>query len=135
MALSRLGMRNVGPMKHAEVDLGDLTVLVGQQATGKTVFLELLKLVHDTGYVHAELSKHGYEWSNDLHTFLDVYLGEGMHTVWGHRSSLSVDGKPADLGDYAHKRNRSRSNRVFYIPAQRVVTLAGGWPSSGTAGG
>jgi hypothetical protein len=128
VAVSTLSLGNVGPSKIADVEFGDLTVLVGPQATGKTVFLELLKLVHDTGYVHGELSKHGYEWSNDLKTFLDIYLGEGMHTVWSSRSSMSVDGKLVELADYVHKRNRSKSNYVFYIPAQRVVTLASGWP-------
>lgn len=40
---------HVGPITDAEVTFGDLTVLVGPQATGKSVFLQFLKLLVDSG--------------------------------------------------------------------------------------
>jgi hypothetical protein len=93
--------------------------------------LQFLKLVADTGYVHDQLRKHGIEWGRDLAAFLDVYLGEGMREVWlkgDLNSAVSVDGNPADTGDLARPRNRTRKPSVFYIPAQRVLSLANGWP-------
>ena len=128
MSINRLCMANVGPVTRADITFGDLTVLVGQQATGKTLLLEILKLIEDTGYVHAELTKHGFDWGGRRNDFLSVFLGEGMQTVWTRESSVSLDGKRVDFDSYLRKGNRSRENHVFFIPAQRVLTLANGWP-------
>ena len=48
-----LRIENVGQIKKAEIDFGDLTVFVGPQATGKSIALQLLKLLLDTGQVQA----------------------------------------------------------------------------------
>lgn len=129
--MNRLALTHVGQIKRAEVQFGDLTVLVGPQATGKSIFLQFLKLALDTGYVHDQLRKHGIEWERRVPEFLDVYLGEGMRGVWREGtdgSAVSVDGQPADMADWVAPRHRSRKPTVFYIPAQRVLTLANGWP-------
>lgn len=42
-------MTNVGQLSQADMEFGDLTVLIGPEASGKTVFLELLKLAIGTG--------------------------------------------------------------------------------------
>ena len=55
----RLRIQNVGQIKEADVQFGDLTVFVGPQATGKSVALQLLKLAVDMGYVQEEMSRHG----------------------------------------------------------------------------
>ena len=41
----RLTIRNFGPIREAEMDFGDLTFLIGPQASGKSLSLELLKLI------------------------------------------------------------------------------------------
>jgi len=128
MSIQRLSLRNVGQMGYADIEFGDLTVLVGQQATGKTVFLEMLKLVADTGYIHSELTKHGFDWKGDRAAFLSIFLGEGMQTVWTPESSMDVDGEEVDVNTYVRRHRRTKENYVFYIPAQRVLTLANGWP-------
>ncbi len=128
MNIKRLCVENVGQIGRADIEFGDLTVLVGRQATGKTVFLELMKLAADTGHVHTELIKHGYDWSGDLSTFLSLYLGEGMQTVWSSDSAITVDGEPFDEAKFVRKRRTTKLNNVFYIPAQRVLSLANGWP-------
>ena len=131
MNITSLKVERVGQMECADVTFGDLTVLVGPQATGKSIFLQFLKLFADTGYVHDQLRKHGIEWGRDLSAFLDVYLGEGMREVWlkgDLTSAVSVDGTPADAADLARPRNRTKKPAVFYIPAQRVLSLANGWP-------
>lgn len=126
-----LKLEHVGQIVSADVAFGDLTVLVGPQATGKSVFLQFLKLALDTGYVHDQLRKHGIDWQRDVGSFLDVYLGEGMRGVWqnGHSpSAISFNGNALDMADLAAPRRRSRKGTAFYIPAQRVLSLANGWP-------
>ncbi len=126
-----LRLENVGQIKYADVTFGDLTVLVGPQATGKSIFLEFMKLVLDTGYVHDQLKKHGIDWKNDIGEFLNVYLGEGMREVWrndNEKSILFADGKKKEMSELARPRSRSKNGSVFYIPAQRVLSLANGWP-------
>lgn len=131
MSISTLRLENVGQIACAEVTFGDLTVLVGPQATGKSIFLQFLKLVLDTGYIHDQLRKHGIDWRRQIADFLDVYLGEGMRGVWRDGeppSAISWDGKPISINDLVTPRHRSRKTTVFYIPAQRVLSLANGWP-------
>ena len=53
----KLEIQNLGPVKNAAIEFGDLTVLVGPQATGKSITLQLLKLLVDTGFVQAELRR------------------------------------------------------------------------------
>jgi hypothetical protein len=127
--LKQFGLRDVGPIESAELDLKDLTVLVGKQATGKTLFLELLKLVLDKAHIHSQLRKHGFTWENkNVSTFLDLYLGEGMHTVWTAQSQMIINGKEAPIEKYISRRKASAPNYAFYIPAQRVITMENGWP-------
>ncbi|MBN1901396.1 ATP-binding protein [Candidatus Sumerlaeota bacterium] len=92
-----------------------------------------MKLILDTGYVHEQLKKHGIDWKRDIGEFLDVYLGEGMRGVWRNgtnktSSAISADQEPLMMSDLATARNRSKERTVFYIPAQRVLSLANGWP-------
>jgi hypothetical protein len=129
--LNRLKLIRVGQINCAEVQFGDLTVLVGPQATGKSVFLQFLKLALDTGYVHDQLRKHGIEWERSVPAFLNVYLGEGMGGVWregAEESTVEVEGRRADLTKWIALRHRSHKATAFYIPAQRVLSLANGWP-------
>ena len=44
-------------MNEAEISFGDLTVFVGPQATGKSIALQFLKLLVDTGYVQSEMKR------------------------------------------------------------------------------
>lgn len=81
-----MSLHNVGPISRAELTFGDLTVLVGPQATGKSIALQFLKLLLDKGQVHQQLVHYGIDWSGDEAHFLDVYFGEGMHAIWGLRS-------------------------------------------------
>ena len=128
-----LRLERVGQIVCADITFGDLTVLVGPQATGKSIFLQFLKLVLDTGYVHDQLRKHGIDWKRDIGEFLDVYLGEGMRGVWrninnAESSAIFYDHERIEMTDLATPRNRSKEGSVFYIPAQRVLSLANGWP-------
>ena len=43
----KLHIENFGPIKQADVTLGDLNISVGPQASGKSLFWQLLKLLLD----------------------------------------------------------------------------------------
>jgi AAA domain, putative AbiEii toxin, Type IV TA system len=127
--VTTLEINNVGPIRRADVRFGDLTVLVGPQASGKSIFLQFFKLVMDAGAILAELRQYGLDWSRDVARFLDVYLGEGMHGVWQPgRSKLSFNGESVDLAKLVGRQKRLKRLTTFYIPAQRVLTLGEGWP-------
>lgn len=131
MNITSLRLERVGQIRNADVTFGDVTVLVGAQASGKSIVLHFLKLVADTGYVHDVLRRHGIDWKRSLKSFLDVYLGEGLRGLWHDgesHSALAVSGKPVEAEDLARPLHRSNKSSVFYIPAQRVFSLANGWP-------
>src|SRR5262245_25951620 len=95
--MSTLELKNVAQIRDAKLRFGDLTVLVGPQATGKSIALQFLKLMVDTGNVQDELGRHGLDWSGKLPEFLDVYFGEGMRSIWHEQSSVTWKGKAVDL--------------------------------------
>src|SRR5204862_2828750 len=96
--MTTLNIGNLGQIKEASLTFGDLTVLVGPQATGKSIALQLLKLMVDAGQVQAELGRYGLDWSGKLAEFFDVYFGEGMRSIWRpNTSSVEWEGKAVDL--------------------------------------
>ncbi len=129
MPTASLILTNVGPMERAEVEFGDLTVLVGPQATGKSIFLQFLKLIVDAGAVLDHLKRHGLRWDRQIGDFLDVYLGEGMRGVWNEgQSQVLFQGNALDLNGLIARQKRDKRETLFFIPAQRVLTLGKGWP-------
>ena len=136
--IESLKLDRLGQIKCSDVTFGDLTVLVGPQATGKSIFLQFLKLIADTGYVHDQMKRHGMDWKRTVPDFLDVYMGDGMRELWRtgeEGSTVSANGNRQDAGELAQPRHRSRKASVFYIPAQRVLSLANGWPKPFTGFG
>jgi hypothetical protein len=127
--MTTLNIRNLGQITEASLTFGDLTVLVGPQATGKSIALQLLKLMVDAGQVQAELGRYGLDWSGKLPEFLDVYLGEGMRSIWiPGRSSIEWDGQAVDLPRWAAHKRKAKEESLYFIPAQRVLALRDGWP-------
>jgi AAA domain, putative AbiEii toxin, Type IV TA system len=124
-----LTIRNLGQITEASLTFGDLTVLVGPQATGKSIALQLLKLMVDAGQVQEEMGRYGLDWERRLPDFLEVYFGEGMRSIW-HDGSTSVDwdGHAEDLHKVARRRRPNKEESLFFIPAQRVLALRDGWP-------
>lgn len=55
-----LTIRNFGPIKDAQIDFGDLTFLIGPQASGKSLSLELLKLIIDRQHIISTLRNYNY---------------------------------------------------------------------------
>lgn len=130
MTATELTLRNVGPVKEAALRFGDLTVLVGPQASGKSICLQFFKLMLDLGAIQEEMEQHGLVWrQKKVKEFLSIYLGEGMESVWDDdRSRIWFDGSEIDLQQKVIRRQRSRDETMFFVPAQRVITIARGWP-------
>jgi hypothetical protein len=123
-----LAIHNFGPVVSADITFADLTILVGPQATGKSLTLQLLKLLEDTGRVQGELRRYGLDWAGDVEQLLDVYFGEGMRGTVSSATRIVWNGKPVDLGTVARRKRADESESVFLIPAQRVLALRDGWP-------
>lgn len=123
----KLSLSNFGPIRGADVDFGDLTVIVGPQATGKSLFLQTLKLLIDRDHIHDTFEDHSMSFKADPSVFLDAYYGRGMSSVWTNKSQLSWGSKEVDLLDLARpSKSPERYEKLFYVPAQRVMSLPGG---------
>jgi len=126
--MKRLTLRNVGQIKEADLHFGDLTVLVGPQASGKSISLQWLKLLADTGQIQEQLRIYGLDYGGKTSDFIDVFFGEGMRSIWHGASKVLVDGKPVDVDQRLGRKQAKKTESFFLIPAQRVMTLANGWP-------
>src|SRR5271155_1257273 len=112
--MTTLNIRNLGQIKEASLSFGDLTVLVGPQATGKSIALQLLKLLIDAGQVQEEMGRYGLDWSHKLPDFLDAYLGEGMHSVWKQgESQIYWEDRLVDLKQIAKRKRKAKSEELF----------------------
>ena len=85
--MNRIRASNVGPVTEADIRFGDLTVFVGPQATGKSIFLQLLKLLVDRPAIHRTMKAFGIP-APDPERFFDLYFGEGMSSIWSENSEL-----------------------------------------------
>lgn len=126
--MKRLTLRNIGPIKEADLRFGDLTVLVGPQATGKSISLQWLKLLNDTGLIQHQMKTYGLDYGGSLPQFLDVYFGEGMRSIWHEDSKVQIDGKALNAEWRIGRQQPAKDESAFFIPAQRVIALTNGWP-------
>jgi hypothetical protein len=124
-----LKLHKVGQIEEADIKFGDLTVFVGPQATGKSIALQFLRLLLDTGHVQHEMARHGLDWSRSLPEFFDAYFGEGMRGIWrGAESRVEWNGADVDMNKLTKRMRKIQPEKLFFIPAQRVLTLRDGWP-------
>ncbi|HEV3414684.1 MAG TPA: AAA family ATPase [Puia sp.] len=129
--MDNLTVTSLGPIKKADINFKDLTLLVGPQASGKSIFLQLLKLIIDKKHIRRTLQQYGFIWGNDTNQILDRYFGEGMHDIWTGKTKVLFDGDEFPINFLLPKKAESIKNAIetlFYIPAQRIVCLQNGWP-------
>jgi hypothetical protein len=137
--MTQLNIKNLGQIKSANIDFGDLTLFVGPQATGKSILLQLIKLLMDGENIGETLMKYGYHWEEDVSSFNELYFGEGMRNLWSDRTAVIFDGAEINLDDLLPYEEILEEGdyfgypeRIFFVPAQRVLTLENGWPRSFT---
>lgn len=127
--VDRIRAKNIGPVREADIRFGDLTIFVGPQATGKSIFLQLLKLLVDKPSIHWTMQHYGLAQQGEADSFLDLYFGEGMASIWNKKTSRLVLGqarKQTDLATYSRPGRSDTPEKMFYIPAQRVMSLRDG---------
>jgi len=82
------------------------------------------------------MKRHGLDWGAKRDGFLDLLLGEGMHSVWRDDSQVRFHGKEVNLArkprGWDEFSQKDIPSSMFYIPAQRVLTWRDGWPRSFT---
>lgn len=123
----RLQVHHLGPIRSVDVSFKDLTVIVGPQATGKSIFLQTLKLLVDRDQIHDTFKHHSMSFNDRADAFMEGYFGRGLSGAWSAKSRLTWKGKSVDLSHYAKpSKSTTRHERMFYIPAQRVMSLPGG---------
>ena len=58
--MEKLRVCSFGPIQEAEVEIGDLTILIGQQGSGKSLFLQLMKILIDKKHIRKNLEQYNY---------------------------------------------------------------------------
>lgn len=127
--MKSLKIHNFGPIGDVAVEFGDLTILVGPQASGKSLFLETLKLVEDRDSIVRTLGRYNYVIDENKDRILNVYFGEGMSGIWKVDTRIEFDG--ADFTKpLLTSNNGDKENTLFYIPAQRILSISDGRPKN-----
>ena len=126
--IERVRASGIGPVEEADIRFGDLTVFVGPQATGKSIILQLLKLLVDKPAIHETMRRFGLVQHEYIGKFLNLYFGEGMESIWSDESRLFLGQgkKSTQLSAHARPGRITAPERMFYIPAQRVMSLRDG---------
>lgn len=126
-AENRLRVRNFAQLEEIDVTFGDFTVLVGPQASGKSLALSLLKLAIDGKSVARTCRTYDLLFDGEKE-FLDRYFGEGAGGIWTDATSVSWQGNAIDPAALAKTRQVASQHVLYYIPAHRTLVLAGGYP-------
>lgn len=127
MKVNRLRVENVGQIREADVTFKDLNVFVGPQATGKSIFLQLVKLIEDQSAVQAEFRGANVSWEKDPSVFMNLYFGDGMAGLFGKDSRMVVGNTEREWKGLSRgKVPKEPKETMFFIPAQRVMSLKEG---------
>lgn len=127
--MNNFKISNLGPLGNIDIDFGDLTILVGPQASGKSIALETLKLVVDRDSVIDNLDRYNYIIGHNIDKILNVYYGDGMASVWKENTSIQLDGRNFSKEQIPLK-PKSDAETLFYVPAQRILSIADGRPKN-----
>ena len=122
-------IENFGLIKDVSVSFGDLTLLVGPQASGKSIALETLKLAIDRDHIINTLDRYNYIIGHNTDKILNVYFGEGMSGIWKDNTRIEYDGNPF-LKKNLPKKADETDETLFYIPAQRIFSISDGRPKN-----
>ena len=128
--MNKFQISNFGPIKNLDVELGDLTILLGPQASGKTLFLQLAKLIVDKDYIVQNLLKYNYVIDGDSDKVLNYYFGDRLSSMWKNCTMVKVDGEAFEKCSLLNAENADAKERLFYIPAQRILSISDGRPKN-----
>jgi predicted ATP-dependent endonuclease of OLD family len=134
--MKNLKITDLGQIKEADINFGDLTLLIGPQATGKSILLQLIKLLFDSKKVLSTFIANGFDLGKNNANFQQLYFGEGMGNLWNTNTRVHLDKKKTTIKNLLSEPNSTSlrhdslllDENLFLIPAQRVLTIANGWP-------
>lgn len=129
VTMNNFKITNLGPLGNVNIDFGDLTILVGPQASGKSIALETLKLVVDRDSVIENLDRYNYIIGHNIDKILNVYYGDGMASIWKETTSVKYDGRNFAKEKIPLK-PKTDSETLFYVPAQRILSISDGRPKN-----
>lgn len=95
--------------------------------------MELFKLVMDHANIVDVLRKYNYILSKtDVNPFLDLYFGEGLHSLFTPKTRIQFDNKSFSISDLLKpaKFKTNAKESVFYVPAQRILGISDGRPKN-----
>jgi len=123
-ARDRLTIRNFAHLAEVDLTFGDLTVLVGPQAAGKSLALQWHKLAVDGRHVTSALRDAGQRVTAD--TVLDLVFGSGMGPAW--RDDTQVEWRGRHITPASVSRQGGREHEaLFFIPSHRAMLVSDGW--------
>ena len=121
----KLSISHFAQIAKAEIDFGkpgDLTLLVGQQATGKSLVLQWLKLMCDRPKIREDWNRYGTNWRvpGDTTRELDAFFGEGLGAGYSASETIiKLDQKNFLLNAKSVSQQNPKES-VYFIPAQRA---------------
>lgn len=128
--MKSLQIKNFGPIQDVNVAFGDLTLIVGPQASGKSLFLELLKYIIDKEYILSNLRKYNFIIDKKKpQKILDLFFGDGMQRILKPDTEIFLNNREVTLDDLL-KRHTPKKEQMFYIPAQRILSISDGRPKN-----
>ena len=131
--MERIRLTSLGQILEADICFGDMTVFVGEQASGKSILLQLVKLILDADDIARTLKIHGFDWHGKPDNFLSLYFGEGMAGIWDAAATkITVDNEAFELDKVLSKKGKKKAESLFLIPSHRAMTLKDGWPRAFT---
>src|SRR5271166_2321568 len=118
--MENIKVRSLGPIEEADINFGDLTFFIGPQASGKSIVLQLIKLITDKTNIETKLENYGFVWGNNLEDNLERFFGEGMSGLWDERTDLELDGRSYLKSFLSPKKKLDVQyldrEKLFYIP-------------------
>jgi hypothetical protein len=123
----RLVVSGFAHIDRVDMGFGDLTVLVGPQASGKSLVLQMLKLAIDGHVIARTLEEYGLLFRGNRQ-FLARYFGVGLENAWiPGKTAVNWGDREVTLGSLTKYLRRPRP-AVYYVPAHRTLTLVDGYP-------
>jgi AAA domain, putative AbiEii toxin, Type IV TA system len=123
-----LSIENFGPIRRVEVPFGDITVLVGPQATGKSLVLQWLKLAVDSNRILGTLSTHGFDVARDPSLLVGWLFGAGYKHTIAANTSVRFGTNDINIKEIAQYRKRYEAHEALFVPAHRALVFSTGWP-------
>lgn len=128
MSIHSIRIENFAHIAKLDLTFGDLTIIVGEQATGKSLAMQWVKLLSDKHAIRGDFKKYGFEY-DDVQEFYELYFGEGYQNSFHENLAIKFRGRDIEYKDIHASRLPTNSNHTIrLIPAHRGLLMADGWP-------